>query len=47
MFIFSKWKHKICLQITRLSEVQMEIVRLIGINESAISKLHCGIISKV
>ncbi|KAL2744268.1 helicase POLQ-like isoform X3 [Vespula maculifrons] len=31
--------------IIRLSEVQMEIVRLIGINESVISKLHCGIIS--
>ncbi|XP_047356162.1 helicase POLQ-like isoform X3 [Vespa velutina] len=32
--------------ITKLSDVQMEIVRLIGINEFIITKLHCGIISK-
>ncbi|XP_015186066.1 PREDICTED: helicase POLQ-like isoform X2 [Polistes dominula] len=31
--------------ITKLSEVQMEIVRLIGINECMISKMHCGITS--
>ncbi|XP_043502834.1 helicase POLQ-like isoform X2 [Polistes fuscatus] len=31
--------------ITKLSEAQMEIVRLIGINECMISKLHCGITS--
>ncbi|KAI4489482.1 hypothetical protein M0802_011094 [Mischocyttarus mexicanus] len=31
--------------ITKLSEAQMEVVRLIGISEYMISKLHCGITS--